>query len=47
MLSITSPAGAAAFFRGISRDGEQDAPELEALVRIAASHRGDHPPAPG
>ena len=38
MLSITSPAGAAAFFRGISRDGEQDAPDLEALVRIAASH---------
>ena len=38
MLSITSRAGAADFFTGISRDSVGDAPGFEDIVRIAASH---------
>jgi quercetin dioxygenase-like cupin family protein len=39
MLSITSRAGAAGFFTGISRDSAGDAPGFEDIVRIAASHQ--------
>lgn len=38
MLSITSPAGAAAFFTAISRDGSGKVPDFEEVIRIAASH---------
>lgn len=38
VLSITSPSGAAGFFRAISRDSAGDAPDLESLIRIAAAH---------
>lgn len=47
MLSITSPAGAAAFFTGISRASAGDAPDFEGLVRIAASLGGTILPPPG
>ena len=38
MLSITSRAGASAFFTAISRDGSGNAPGLEDIIRIAAAH---------
>jgi quercetin dioxygenase-like cupin family protein len=47
MLSITSPAGAAAFFTGISRVGAGGAPDFEELVRVAASLGGTILPPPG
>ena len=38
MLSITSKAGAAAFFTAISRDSAGNVPSFEEVLRIAASH---------
>jgi quercetin dioxygenase-like cupin family protein len=46
MLSITSPAGAAAFFTAISRDSTGETPDLGDLVRIAAAHGGTILPPP-
>jgi quercetin dioxygenase-like cupin family protein len=39
MLSITSRAGASAFFAAISRDGEGNVPGLEDIIRIASEHQ--------
>ncbi len=47
MLSLTSPAGAADFFRAISRPASGDAPAFADLVRIAADHGGTVLPLPG
>jgi quercetin dioxygenase-like cupin family protein len=38
MLSITSTAGASAFFTAISRDSAGNVPSFEDVIRIAASH---------
>jgi quercetin dioxygenase-like cupin family protein len=38
MLSITSTAGASAFFTAISRDEEGNVPALDDVLRIAAEH---------
>lgn len=47
MLSMTTPAGAAAFFTAISRGSAGDAPDFEDLVSIAASHGATILPPPG